>query len=395
MPRQTKSLYVLIITFTLSITVFGGSPPRKIVVFDDNFTNSAAQTALLKNFETIIEKPLKLVNGMSVYLPPQAQKALSKRPEVLRIDDDIRVMATGKPANKPGGGKKDPPAQADEVTPWGITHINADLAWTITSGANIKVAVVDSGIDLDHPDLAGNVKGNVNTISSRKNGNDDNDHGTHVAGTIAAIDNKIGVVGGAPLASLYAVKVLDRKGSGWLVDIIEGLQWCIDNDIDVINLSIGSSSGNQSYHDAIKAVYNAGIVIVAAAGNNGQYGGAIDYPGFYTETIAVSAIDANNDLAYFSSYGPQVDITAPGYAVYSTVRGGEYDTFGGTSMAAPHVVAAAALVLSTPVGSYDLDGDGAWDPIEVKNKLTSTASNIGLDPIYQGAGLVNAWAATQ
>ena len=191
--------------------------------------------------------------------------------------------------------------------------------------------------------------------------------------------------------SLYAVKALDRKGDGWLSDLIEGLQWCIDEGIDVINLSLGAAVDNLSFHEAIISAYDEGIVIVAAAGNNGQYvDGPIDYPAMYPETIAVSAMTSNYDLAYFSSYGPEVDLIAPGVNIFSTVKGGSYDSYDGTSMATPHVVAAAALVLTTVEVN-----DGVWIPDEVMEKLFSTATDIDLAVDYQGAGLVNALAAVE
>ena len=393
--RRSLYVFILLVTFTLSAATFAGSPPRKIIVFADDVVNSAAQAALAKNFGAENIKHLNLINGMAVYLPPQAEKALANRAEVLRIDDDIKIMATVKPAERPEKSKKDPPPQPEQETPWGITAIGADLAWPITVGTNIKVAVIDTGIDLSHPDLIGNIAGDINVIRPNKSGNDDNGHGTHVAGTIGALNNEIGVVGGAPSVSLYAVKALDRKGGGWLSDLIEGLEWCIDEGIDVINLSLGAVADNLSFHEAIISAYNEGIVIVAAAGNNGEYGGAIDYPAMYPETIAVSAIGSNYDIAYFSSYGPEVDLAAPGVNIFSTVRGGSYGTYNGTSMATPHVVAAAALVLATPVGAYDADLDDAWGPDEVMLKLYDTASDIYLADDYQGWGLVNAAAAVE
>ena len=160
-------------------------------------------------------------------------------------------------------------------------------------------------------------------------------------------------------------------------------------------MSLGSSGDNQSFHDAIDRAYQKGIVLVAAAGNNGENGGAMIYPAKYPQTIAISAIDENDKLAYFSSYGPEIDLTAPGVNIYSTSKGGGYRALNGTSMAAPHVTAVAALVLTTLVGPYDLDSDGIWDPAEVKDKLTATAEDINLTPQQQGFGLVDAYLAAQ
>ncbi len=358
--------------------------PRKIVVFQENFVSEPAQIGLLRGVGTVIIKRLPLINGMSVYLPPQAEKALKGRPEILRIDDDLVINAIVKPQ---------PPPQPAQELPWGVDRIDADLAWATTKGLAIKVAILDTGIDLDHLDLQANIKGNVNTINPLKSGNDDNGHGTHVAGIVAAVDNTIGVIGTGPEIYLYAVKVLSKTGSGWLSDLIEGLDWCINNKMQVINMSLGSSSDNQSFHDAITKTYQAGIIQVAAAGNNGGSGGAITYPAKYSETIAISAVDKNDQIAVFSSYGPEIDLTAPGVDIKSTYNNGYYKILSGTSMACPHVSGTAALVLSTPVGTYDLDADGIWDPTEVKNKLQATAQDLYLLLEQQGAGLVKADSA--
>ncbi|HOL21994.1 MAG TPA: S8 family peptidase [bacterium] len=385
--RIAVSFISIFLFLFLSTIVFAQNAPRKIVVFQENFVNEIAQANLLKNFGVTIVKPLRSINGMAVYLPPQAERALLGRAEVLWIDEDLVVRATGKPSDKPGKPSK--PSQPPQELPWGIERIGANLVWNRTTGAGVKVAVLDTGIDLDHKDLAGNIKGNINCINPRKSGDDDNGHGTHVAGIIAGLDNQIGVVGAGPGIYLYAVKVLDRSGSGWLSDIIEGLEWCVNNGIQVVNLSLGSSSGNQSFHDAISRTYQAGVVIIAAAGNNGLSGGAVDYPAKYPETIAVSAVGQyTNGILYFanfSSYGPEVDLCAPGVDIKSTYNNGFYETMSGTSMATPHVSGVAALVLSVK---------GPMTPDELKSWLKNTAENLGFNPYYQGAGLIRADMAT-
>lgn len=380
MNKFIKKLSLLILAFSfvvsMSFSLNAQGPqdlPRRIVVFQQNFINEAAQIALLRNYGAAIIKPLRLINGMAVYLPPQAERALLGRPEILRIDDDLTIEAIAKPSKPP------PPPQPAEELPWGIDRIEADVAQNTTKGLTIKVAILDTGIDLDHLDLQDNIKGNVNTINPRKSGNDDNGHGTHVAGSVAAIDNEIGVIGTGPQIYLYAVKVLDRNGIGWLSDLIEGLQWCINNQMQVINMSLGSSSDNQSFHDAIIKTYQAGITQVAAAGNNGETTGAITYPAKYLETIAVSAIDKNNQFASFSSYGPEIDLTAPGVEVKSTYNNGYYKVLSGTSMSAPHVSGTVALVISTK---------GQLSPDQMKEHLKANSEDLGLPSYQQGAGLV-------
>lgn len=375
--------------------------PRKIVVFQKNFVNEAAQNTVVKNSGGTIIKSLRLINGLAVYLPPQAERALSGRNETLRIDNDLIISATGQFVPVPVGvsGKPSAPPQPAQAIPWGINRIGADVAQNTTKGLAVKVAILDTGIDLNHADLQNNIRGNVNMINPRKSGDDDNGHGTHVAGIVAAADNAIGVIGVGPEIYLYAVKVLGKNGSGWLSDIIEGLDWCINNKMQVINMSLGASSDNESFHEAIAKTYQAGLVQVVAAGNNGLTGGSVDYPGRYSETITVSAVGqyAGGALYFapFSSFGPEVDLAAPGVSVNSCWKDGYYRTLDGTSMATPHVSGVAALVLTTAVGNYDLDGDGVWDPEEVKNKLKTNTEDLGWDSNEQGAGLVRADLAVQ
>ncbi len=237
---------------------------RKIVVFQSGINEPTKET-LVKNFGGEKIKDLPLVNGLAVLLSPKAEEALVKQAGVLRIDNDDVVFALK--------GKPQPPPQPDEMMAWGVNRIDADKVWAVNpdpgplepifpsckadanTGEGIKVAIIDSGIDLDHPDL--HVAGGYNAINSRKSYNDDYRHGTHVAGIVAALDSEIGVIGTAPKVELYAVKVLNSRGIGFASDIIDGLQWCIEHGIQVANMSIGSSGSSQSYHDAITAAYNA------------------------------------------------------------------------------------------------------------------------------------------
>lgn len=365
-----------IFAFTSAMLASPTDTSRKIVVFQKNFSNPTAQTALLKKHGAVPNKSLRIINAMSVSLPAQALDALKKRlgDEITRIDDDIILKGSGKPT-KP---VVDLPPQE---LPWGVERIGADIAWTDSTGSAVNVAVLDSGVDLDHQDLTANIKGNYNAISPRKSAQDDHGHGTHVTGIIAAMNNEIGVVGVGPQVNIYAVKVLDRTNQGNLSDILDGLQWCIDNHMQVINMSFGSPGTNQSFHDAIIAVHNAGIVQVAAAGNEGSNGGAIIYPAKYPETIAVSSVDSADQLSASSSWGTEIDLSAPGVQINSTYNDGLYTAMSGTSMATPHVTGAAALVLAL----YD-----TLTPNEVKEKLKSTAEDLGLASNEQGAGLVRA-----
>jgi subtilisin family serine protease len=359
------------------VAIVSAQPQGKYIVVFERPVADEVKSGLIQHAGGTVVKHLRLINGTAAILPTDAAiAALAKQAEVKRIDDDIEFHATGKPQ---------PPPQPAQVTPWGIATVKAPAAWSISKGAAVKVAIMDSGIDLTHPDLQANIKGGVNTIKLSKSANDDNGHGTHVAGIVAAINNTIGVVGVAPEVQLYAVKVLNAAGSGWLSDIIEGFQWCIDNQIKVINMSFGSDGTNLSEQEAITTTYNAGITLVAAAGNDGAPN-SVDYPGAYPEVIAVSAVDNNLNLAGFSSYGPEVDITAPGVQIYSTYKKSAYATMSGTSMATPHVTGVVALRLAQNLNQ---------SPAELKSVLQTTATNLGLPSDKQGAGLVNADAVVQ
>lgn len=359
---------VLVLIISIALVVQAAPAVRKIVVFDPAVVNEPAQEALVKAVGGTILKDLPLITGKAVFLPPQAEAALGRMPGVVRIDPDVIVEAYGKPVPPP------PPA---ETLPWGVDRIDAALAWSTSTGSGVKVAIVDTGIDLDHPDLQANIAGNVNIINSTKTGDDDNGHGTHVAGTVAAVDNDIGVIGVAPAANLYAVKVLDRKGNGFLSDVIAGLNWCKVHGMQVVNMSLGTSSDIQSFHDAVIAVNAVGIIQVAAAGN--ASGSSVNYPAAYEEVIAVSAIDSTNTIAYFSSVGPQVELAAPGVGIPSTWKGGGYNTISGTSMAAPHVTGTVALVIAAGV-------------TDVRIRLQQTADDLGTTgrDIFYGYGLVDA-----
>lgn len=364
---------------------------RKIVVFQETFVNQPAQDELIERTGGVKVKSLPLVNAAVVLANPASLKALQAEARVKRIDDDVQVFALVRPGVRGGKPTKTQPPQ---TLPWGVDQVDAEIAWATNNGNAVKVGIVDTGIDLSHPDLQANIKGGVNTINPNKNAHDDNGHGTHVAGTAAALNNAIGVVGVGPEIHLYAIKVLNRQGSGFLSDVIEGLEWAIANNMQVVNLSLGTSSDLPSFHDAVIAVHNAGIVQVAAAGNSS---GAVSFPAAYPEVISVSATDQTNTLTSWSSRGPEIDLAAPGLDILSAYKDGTYATLSGTSMAAPHVAGGVALVLKTLVGTYDANANGLWDPSEVQVKLETTATDLGgtgKDSLY-GSGLLNAFLAGQ
>lgn len=367
-----------------SLTLADGPSSRKIVVFKAAVPKAHRDEVLARHLGAKV-KDLDLVDGVVANLSPRAEAALKNESDVVRIEDDLIVEALE---------KVKPAAQPAEVLPWGILKVKADQVWPTTTADLIKVAVVDTGIQLSHPDLAANIKGGYNAINPTRTADDDNGHGTHVAGIIAGIDNTIGVVGVGPQIDLYAVKVLNRNGSGFLSDIIEGLDWAIANHMQVVNMSLGTSSFSQSFADAVARVNAAGIVQVAAAGNSGPGSNTVIYPAKFPQVTAVAATDSSNTVASFSSRGAAIDLAAPGVSVYSTYKGSTYATLSGTSMASPHVAGVAALLLSVSA-KCDLDLSGSCSPAEVQQRLEATALDLGAsgkDTSY-GSGLVNAYAA--
>ncbi|PWW05626.1 minor extracellular protease Epr [Paenibacillus cellulosilyticus] len=262
---------------------------------------------------------------------------------------------------------------------WNICRVQAPDAWAKTEGDEVRVAVIDTGI-AKHANI--DIAGGVNTTNSKSSYYDDNGHGTHVAGIIAAAGKNGLQPGVAPKVSLYAIKALDHEGLGYISDIIEGINWCIRNKIQVINMSFGLLPGEQSaaLQEAIQKAYNNGIVCVASAGNSGTSNGRIDEPASFSETISVAASNRNDQIASYSSRGDGIDITAPGTNIRSLMPGSGYVEMSGTSMSCPHVAGGAALLLAT---------DNSLTPDQVSEKLKSWAKSLsGYNVQAQGSGLM-------
>ncbi|MBE0475689.1 MAG: S8 family peptidase [Coriobacteriia bacterium] len=350
----------------------GGS--RKIVVFRSGEVEGGALQRI-ERLGGVRLKSLPMIGAAAVWLPDAAAgRAVGRLAEVERVEDDIVLHALAKPEVKPSKPGKPQPAQ---TLPWGVDRIEADLAWATSTADPVKLAVVDTGIDPSHPDLVDNLKGGVSTVAYTSKYRDDNGHGSHVAGIAGAVDNGVGVVGVGHAVDLYAVKVLDRNGSGYLSDVIEGLQWSAANGMQVANMSLGTSTYSASFASAVKAAHDAGVVLVAAAGNSGPGADTVSYPARFPEVIAVSATTSSDALASYSSTGPSVELAAPGSSIYSTYKGSTYKTLSGTSMASPHVAGTVALLLDTPVAGHDANGNGRWDLAEVRAKLRAAAEDLG------------------
>jgi len=235
--------------------------------------------------------------------------------------------------------------EAKQRTGWSITAFDLPKAWRHTKGEGVRIAVLDSGCDLDHPDLMHNLLPGANFVNPRKSPADDNGHGTHVAGIICAENNDIGMVGVAPEAKVMPVKVLDKNGNGNLLDVAKGIRWAISNKADIISMSLGAPIAVQQVRKAIQLAAKKGIPTFCAAGNAGLTK-EVFYPSAYPETIAVGSINSNFDRSNFSNTGKNLDFMAPGGQIFSTVPDDWYSVFSGTSMACPFAVGVAALLLS-------------------------------------------------
>jgi subtilisin len=395
---KTKLISILILVMLLSssatIGVAFSAPAEKVPVivgFKD-----LPDAALVHAHGGEIKYDYSLIPAIACSLPTQAIDALKHNPKVDYVEDDVAVQA----AEYNSGGMQD----------WGIIQIGASLVHPTNKGTGIKVAVIDTGIDIGHLDLKDNYASGYNFLTQGTTPpNDDNGHGTHCAGIIAAEINSdgLGVVGVAPEARLYAYKVLNSAGSGSTSDIIAAIQMACSDGVQVISMSLGSSVGSTALQAACDdAFMNHNVVVVAAAGNNGaaRTGSNILYPARYANVIAVGATDSKNARASFSNTGPELDLMAPGVNILSDYidvypnDGPNQDTLfmSGTSMACPHVAGTAALILKSPEATwaqYDLtNGDGIWTSAEVTNVLIATADDLGAkgkDNLY-GYGIVDA-----
>lgn len=244
-------------------------------------------------------------------------------------------------------------------------------------GEGIEVALLDTGVDLQHPDLRANVLGGIDLVNDDDDPQDDNGHGTGVAGILAAAENGQGLVGVAPNVGLWAVKMLGGDEQGSISDLIQGIEWAVERGVEIISMSLGTPEDNLALHEAIRAAQRAGVLLVAAAGNKGS---RVLFPAAYPEVIAVAASDENDQHAWFSNMGPEVELTAPGTDLLSTGLKGEYQIVNGTSFSVPHVSGVAALLMSV------------WfqDAQDVRSRLDATAEDLGLAITAQGYGLVDA-----
>ena len=376
---------VLLVAAALVLAFVGEAAARGRVHPDDVIVvlkGKAKVRPLLKR-HGIVARHLygRALNGFAGRIPPGLRKKLALDPDVAFIEQDLPVWAVG------------------QTLPTGVDRIDADQN-TTARPVDADIAIIDSGIDLDHPDLNVLVDKSTSFIGYTTSPDDDYGHGTHVAGTAAALDNGDGVVGVAPGARLWALKVLDQDGLGSFGDVIAAVDHVTAHadEIEVVNLSLGGYAKSDALWQAIRNSVAAGVVYVAATGNDsrdiygpdGRLGSGDDFiPAAYPEVMAVSAMGdtdgeaggnggntsydtADDTFAPFTNFsgsavpynpvsspGGAIDLAAPGVDILSTYKGGEYATGSGTSMASPHVAGAVALLIAQHGRANDAGGVAA------------------------------------
>ena len=280
---------------------------------------------------------------------------------------------------------------AKQRSGWGISAFDLPKAWKFSQGEGVVIAVLDTGCDLDHPDLRDNLLGGINFSNRRQPPRDGNGHGTHVTGTLIAGNNDIGVVGVCPKSKVRPVKVLDDKGNGNLLNVALGIRWAADKGVDLIQMSLGAPMKVQQVRKAIQYAARKGIPTFVAAGNAGKTK-EVFYPANYPETIAIGAIDENFKRANFSNTGDNLDFMAPGVDIFSTVPNDWYATLSGTSMACPFACGVGALVLSyVKAGKSKMTLKTVEDYRKMFRKYTTPINNGNYTEkkFYQGFGIID------
>ncbi|MHC4606969.1 MAG: S8 family serine peptidase, partial [Planctomycetota bacterium] len=327
------------------------------------FTGDPDETVFLDHGGT----PDNLIEGsnaVSGRIPASAIPLIRSLPNVAFVEEDAVFFVTA------------------QTMDWGVNRIDADLAWTYTTGYGAKVGINDTGIDLDHPDLEPHIAGGVNYVNSNSP-DDDNGHGTHCAGIVGAMDNTSDTVGVAPDCTLYALKSMNSGGSGSSSDIAACVDWARTNGLDVVSMSVGGTSFSQSFKDTCQDAWNAGLILVGAAGNSNS--SSPHYPSGYDSVISVSSTTSSDNKSSFSNYGTTIELAAPGSSILASRRGGGTTTKSGTSMACPHVAGVAALGFAC--GLYA-------DNAEIRQAMIDFAEDLGAAgwDQYFGHGLVDAEA---
>ena len=360
------------------------------------FTNDCGADEILIIFDTQKSETINLsaLSGSSGSISDGVNESLQKI-GILRMkipDAQIgAVISALQTESKIMSIEADCPIRMADIVPndpnftlqYGLNLIRAPQGWDFSTGSSaVTVAVLDTGVDLGHADLASKIVPGFDFVNNDAVAQDDNGHGTHVAGIAAAASNNgLGVSGVSWGARIMPVKVLNATGNGTFADVAAGIIWASDHGAQVLNLSLGGPSPSVTLQNAVNYAYSKGVLMVASSGNSGSSG--VYYPAAYAHVIAVADVDNLKNRAGTSTYGPEIDLAAPGELIYSTALGGGYEYRSGTSMAAPFVSGLAAVL----AGYVSLDG--------VEQILEASAFDLGSAgwDIYYGSGLIQADAA--
>ncbi|MCR8642568.1 S8 family peptidase [Paenibacillus sp. N1-5-1-14] len=317
----------------------------------------------------------------AISCPAHAVPALIPFSNNMSIEEDIplHLHAQMEPGYEYSESRDVPFPVNGQLIPWGVKQVKAPLTWNKTRGHEIKIGIIDTGVDATHPDLKTSISRGVNLLFPGMLPNDDNGHGTHIAGIIAGASTRKGILGVAPQASIHAVKAFDRLGSAYVSDIIAGINWCVENNMDIINMSFGMKTYSKALQNAVEQAYKAGKIIIASCGNEGKKA-TVDYPARFPQVVSVGAITQLNRIAPFSNKGKRIDIYAPGEKIYSCWLYSNYNELSGTSMATAHVSGVVALMLSTKP---------TLKPLQIKRVLKQYAVSLKKE-LTASAGQINA-----
>jgi subtilisin len=381
--RSRRKLLVLALGSSFLLSGSAASAEKSVIIGFKQKPGPSEQ-ALIRGAKGVVKRTYELIPAMAASLPEEEIANLRKDSAVAYIEENAIYRATA-----------EPPPGDEYGNAWGVSHISAEVAHESGNrGTAVRVAVLDTGIDYGHEDLDGNYRGGYDFVFGDADPFDDsfNSHGTHVAGIIAAEKDGFGVIGVAPEVDLYAVKVLDGAGFGLESWIIAGIEWAVQNGVEIINLSIEGPDA-QGLRDACDRAYEAGVLLVAAGGSSFFGGGPVRYPAAYPSVIAVTGTDPSDLPGHFSPMGEELELAAPGVDILSTTAGGTYGVLSGTSQAAPHVTGVAALYALS--NTEDLNADGLLDHEDLRLRLQLDAIDLGdegRDEVH-GYGLVNGAAA--
>ncbi|MGH0927857.1 MULTISPECIES: S8 family peptidase [Bacillus cereus group] len=352
---------LLILIFIIISPLHSLAANSKEVNYLITFNNKIHKELIQKYGGTIEETYLGII--ANVRIPQNKVNELKQHPEVQSIEKNQDVKALEQ--------KKD----------WGIDFLNIPRIKKQNNnltGKNISIAILDTGVDMNHEDL--NLRRSFTFIKGTNGYSDESGHGTHIAGIIGARDNQIGVLGVAPAAQIYSLKVLDSKENGKYSSIIQAIEWCIQNNIRIINMSFGGYQKSDALEIAINKAHEKNIILVSSAGNTGFFDeDSITYPAKYNNVISVGAINSQQERWFASSLGKKLDIMAPGENILSTAPGQKYEMKSGTSMAAAYVTGCIALLL---------EKNPTMTNTEIETILKETANPIGI-PFEYGNGILN------